>query len=69
MNTASTSVGSPNVTSAQTMTRYNSTGSNGSYDLNGNATDATVGLSSSIGSDSGHNNMQPSMALNWIVKI
>jgi microcystin-dependent protein len=69
MNTGSTSAGSPNVTAAQTLVRYNSTASNGSYDLNGTASDATIGLSSSVGSDVGHNNMQPSMALNWIVKI
>lgn len=68
-NTGATSNGSPSVSAAQYPTRDNSTASNGSYTINGTATAATVGLTSSIGSDAAHNNMQPSMALNWIVKI
>jgi microcystin-dependent protein len=68
-NNSATAVGSPSVSPSTTAVRDNSTGSNATYTIHGTATAATVGLTSSAGADTAHNNMQPSMALNWIVKI
>jgi len=67
-NTDATSVGSPNVTASQYVAMDNSTGSNGTYDLNGTANPASVGLSSSTGGGAAHNNMQPFMALSYIIR-
>lgn len=68
-NNSATSVGSPSLTAGTTPVRDNSTGSNATYTMHGTATAATIGLTSSAGNGDAHNNMQPSMALNWIVKI
>lgn len=68
VNTSSTTNGSANVTNTQTVTRANSSSSNGSYDLNGTTTPATVGLSSATGGGGAHNNMQPSLVVNYIIK-
>lgn len=68
-NTDVTAVGSPNITAGQTLTRDNSSSSNGSYVLQGTATAATLGLTSSVGSGTAHNNMQPFMALSYIIRI
>lgn len=67
-NSSSTSNGSATVSASQTITRANSSGSNGSYDLNGTATAATVGLTSSTGDGGAHNNVQPSLVVNYIIK-
>ena len=42
--------------------------SNLDYSLRGNATAATVGLSSTAGADGAHNNVQPTIILNYIIK-
>lgn len=68
VNNSSTTNGSATVTAAQTVTRANSSSSNGSYDLNGTTTAATVGLSSLTGGGGAHNNMQPSLVVNYIIK-
>lgn len=67
-NTDSTTTGSPNVTAVTTVTKASSSSSNGSYDLNATATAPTVGKSSTVGSDGAHNNMQPSLVVNYIIK-
>jgi microcystin-dependent protein len=67
-NNDNTSNGSPNVTASQYVTKNNSTSSNGSYDSNGTANPAVVGLTSSTGSSGTHNNMQPFMALSYIIR-
>jgi len=67
-NTDSTSNGSPTVSASQYVPRYNSTSSNGSYDMNGTAAVASVGLTSNVGGSGSHNNMQPFMALSYIIR-
>jgi len=67
-NTDATTAGTPNVTAAQYPTMDNSSSSNGSYDINGSATVASVGMSSSTGGNGAHNNMQPFMALSYIIR-
>ena len=68
-NTDATSSGAPNVTASGYPTKYNSASSNSSYDMNATATVATVGLTSSTGGSGAHNNMQPFMALSYIIRI
>lgn len=67
-NTDATTAGTPNVTASQYVAMDNSSSSNGSYDMNGTATPASVGLSSSTGGSGSHNNMQPFMALSYIIR-
>ena len=67
-NTDSTGSGSPNVTAANTAVRDNSTSSNATYTIHGTANAATVGLSSNTGGGTAHNNMQPFMALSYIIR-
>lgn len=67
-NNDATSSGSPNVTAANTPVKDNSTSSNATYTIHGTANAATVGLSSSVGSGTAHNNMQPFMALSYIIR-
>lgn len=68
-NTDSTTNTSPSLGAAQTLTTSNiHSNLDPNYTLNGSATAATVGLSSSTGSGSAHNNVQPTMILNYIIK-
>jgi microcystin-dependent protein len=70
-NTDSTTSSTPSVSNTQYVAVHNShTGGStaDSYDLHGTATVATVGLSSSTGSGSAHNNVQPTIILNYIIK-
>jgi microcystin-dependent protein len=71
-NTDTTSSASPTLTNGDYIAGHNTqTGgsSSDSYDLHGSATVATVGLSSSAGSGSAHNNVQPTIILNYIIKV
>jgi microcystin-dependent protein len=67
-NNSSSSVGSPAMTASQYPNRYNSTGTNGSYDIQGSTTAATIGLTSVTGDNTSHNNMSPFMALSYIIR-
>lgn len=70
-NTDSTTSAAPSLSNTQYVAVHNShTGGStaDSYDLHGTATVATVGLSSSTGSGSAHNNVQPTIILNYIIK-
>jgi len=68
-NTDATTNTSPSLGAAQTLTASNiHSNLDPNYTLNGSATAATVGLSSSTGSGSAHNNVQPTMILNYIIK-
>lgn len=60
---AGTGVSASNVANAGA-----SLGGNSSYDIGGSATAATLGLSSSIGGGLAHNNVQPSIVANHIIK-
>lgn len=64
----STSVGSPTLSNTQQVAQTNNTGGNGTYNLQGTSTDATVGRSSSTGNGDAHNNVQPTIILNYIIK-
>lgn len=67
-NNDATSDGSPTLSSAQSAVRSNNTGGSGTYTFNGTATAATIGLTSSTGGGGAHNNMQPSLVVNYIIK-
>lgn len=70
-NTDSTTSAAPSLSNTQYVAVHNShTGGStaDSYDLHGTATVATVGLSSSTGSGSAHNNVQPTIIMNYIIK-
>lgn len=70
-NTDSTTSAAPSLSNTQYVAMHNShTGGStaDSYDLHGTATVATIGLSSSTGSGSAHNNVQPTIILNYIIK-
>jgi len=43
-------------------------GSNNNYQFSGTATTPTLGLTTSVGSDTAHNNVQPTFILNYIIK-
>lgn len=64
----STSVGSPTLSNTQQVAQTNNTGGNGTYNLQGTSPDATVGRSSSTGNGDAHNNVQPTIILNYIIK-
>jgi microcystin-dependent protein len=64
-NTAS---GAPTISNTQSIVQDNNTGGNGTYVLNGSSSAANVGLTSSTGSDTAHNNVQPTIILNYIIK-
>jgi len=53
-NTDDTSTATPSITDTTYLTQSNTGGGNPQYDLNGSATTATVGKTSSTGSSSGH---------------
>jgi microcystin-dependent protein len=53
-NTDDTSSATPSITNTTYLTQSNTGGGNPQYDLNGSATVATVGKTSSAGSSSGH---------------
>ena len=59
---------SPTLSAAQQAAYYNNTGGSGTYILNGVSTAATIGLSSSTGGGAAHNNVQPTIVLNYIIK-
>jgi microcystin-dependent protein len=70
-NTDATTTSTPSLSNTQYVAVHNShTGGSGadSYDLHGSATAATIGLASSTGSGSAHNNVQPTIILNYIIK-
>lgn len=67
-NNDSTTFGTPSINGSQTAVKANSVGGNGTYDMQGSATAASVGLTSSTGSGTAHNNMQPFMALSYIIR-
>jgi microcystin-dependent protein len=60
---------SPALNNTQYILKDSSTGGNATYILNGTATVATVGLSSSTGGGGVHNNVQPTIILNYIIKV
>lgn len=64
----STSSGSPSLSNSQQIVWSNSTGGSGTYNLNGTSTAATIGLTSSTGGGAAHNNVQPTIILNYIIK-
>lgn len=65
----STGSGSPSLSSSQQIVWSNSTGGSGTYNFNGTSTAATIGLTSSTGGDAAHNNVQPTIILNYIIKV
>lgn len=67
-NTDVLSSGSPDISNTQYAAKYSSTGGQATYSINGSATLATVGLSSSTGGGTAHNNVQPTFILNYIIK-
>ena len=68
-NTDSLSDGSPGpLVNNQQVAQANSTGGNGGYVLHNSSTEATVGRTSSTGSGQAHNNVQPTIILNYIIK-
>lgn len=67
-NTNSTSDSQPNISNTEYATQVNVTGGNGGYSINGSSTVATLGLSSSTGGGTAHNNVQPTFILNYIIK-
>lgn len=67
-NTDVTLSAAPNVTASQYVPMENSTTNNSGYDINGNSNVATVGLTSNTGGSGSHNNMQPFMALSYIIR-
>lgn len=56
------------VDAATAVNQSASLGGNSSYELGGSATAATVGLSSLTGGGGAHNNVQPSIVANYIIK-
>ena len=67
-NTDSTSSGAPSVTTSNYPVRDNSTSSNATYTMHGTSNVASVGLTSNTGGSGAHNNMQPFMALSYIIR-
>lgn len=67
-NTSNTSTGSPNLTNTTYPADANDTGGRGTYEMHGTSTVATIGLTSSTGGGGAHNNMQPSLVVNYIIK-
>lgn len=61
--------GSPTISNIQQATRGNSTGGSGSYVMNGTTLAATLGLTASAGSGTAHNNVQPTIVMNYIIKL
>jgi microcystin-dependent protein len=64
----SLSDGSPSLSNTQYVAQANSTGGSGTYNLQGTSSAADVGLSSSAGGGGAHNNVQPTIILNYIIK-
>lgn len=64
-NTVSTTA---NLSTTNTLAVDASYGSNASYNLAGSSTTATLGLTSSVGTGAAHNNVQPTIILNYIIK-
>lgn len=62
------STSSASVSATQYIAAANNPGNGYSYDLLGTATAATLGLTSSVGGGGDHNNMQPSIIQNYIIK-
>lgn len=54
ISTATTGASNPGISTTQYVARYNSAGSNASYDINGTGTVASVGLSSGQGGNQAH---------------
>ena len=68
-NTDSLSDGTPGpLVNNQQVAQANSTSGNAGYILHNSSTEATVGRTSSTGSGSAHNNVQPTIILNYIIK-
>lgn len=65
-NTVSTTA---NLSTTNTLAVDASYGSNASYNLAGSSTTATLGLTSSVGTGAAHNNTQPTLVLNYIIKV
>ncbi len=57
------------LTEKQTMRKTVETSGENDYTLSGSATAATIGLSSEVGADTAHNNVQPTIILNYIIKV
>jgi microcystin-dependent protein len=55
-------------TASQYVAKKGDWGSVNSYQASGTATGATLGLSSTAGSSTAHNNVQPTLILNYIIK-
>ena len=55
-------------TASQYVAKKGDWGSVNSYQASGTATGATLGLSSTAGSSNAHNNVQPTLVLNYIIK-
>ncbi len=60
--------GESTLTASNQMNEGAGYGSSVSYQLSGSSTAATIGLSSSTGGGTAHNNVQPTMVLNYIIK-
>jgi microcystin-dependent protein len=69
-NTDNTTTSSPTITNSNSIVQHNSFtgGASDSYYFNSSSTAPTVGVSSSTGSGAQHNNMQPTVVLNYIIK-
>ena len=61
--------GSPTLSNTQYIVKDNSNVGAPNYTFNGTATVATIGLSSSTGGGGAHNNVQPTIILNYIIKV
>lgn len=69
VNTDASTNSTPSVSNTQTVSTSNiHSNLDPNYSLNGTATAATVGVSSASGSGSAHNNVQPTIILNYIIK-
>lgn len=66
---ARAAAGTSALSSTNTLNEEAGYGSNASYTLAGGTGAASIGLSSSTGSGSAHNNVQPTIILNYIIKV
>ena len=56
------------LTGSNYVARSRSTGGESNYNLDGSTSDASLGLTSSTGGGSAHNNVQPTFILNYIIR-
>lgn len=65
---ADTNINSGTLTSTRQVSGSGNPGTNNDYTLLGTTTAATIGLTSSAGGGEAHNNVQPTLILNYIIK-